>query len=597
MALFFFRPIFKSAKLKLQKPLTADIVGVPLPDIDSSEALEKAREAAELSEQLAQQAKDAANLAETCAESAAEFSAQVLTEAEKAVPYISVSTIETEYAKGNATEANSTIIEKVLVAEILLLEGENSLYKNLKTGLWAALNNANQAVRATYAATSPANAQIEARKASDEVRQFDTHFPLINVSRYNREAFMWDLENKAKDVNTTIQEQIRTATSHFDEAQNANQRAAGELSSAESILADAENKLALAEEQRAIASSAVEEAKTQVLIAQLALEASDNDAAVEIYVQSAIDALENAEKFADEAQTNVANAEVEVEIAKQHLELIEDALVDAEKATTDAENILSAAGLNLNAQSELVSNFSAGIPVIIAEMSQEIVNLTTEISSARNSAFRAQEHAAAMALETTQTTSTSTVPQLEFENGDTTTTTTTTTTVPPSAAPGPTGFRVDHTYLLTAVNVSWEASLTTTDSGVSSLEVWTVESPSSCSATSKCPVSTFVVNTAGFFIIDGMTQGQGMWKNYLAFNYLSPGSNVLPKILPFCCKSGGGGGGGNLPMGVNWCKSVGVFCSEAVKWCKSWAALGGFFKKMQLKTLTSFWAALGFQRG
>ena len=509
MALFFFRPIFKSAKLKLQKSLTADIVGVPLPDIDSSEALEKAREAAELSEQLAQQAEDAANLAETCAESAAEFSAQVLTEAEKAVPYISVSTIETEYAKGNATEANSTIIEKVLVAEILLLEGENSLYKNLKTGLWAALNNANQAVRATYAATSPASAQIEANKTSDAVRQFDTNFPLINASRNSREAFMWDLENKANDLNTGIQEKITTAAFHFDAAQNANQKAARELSFAESILADAENKLSLAEEQRALASSAVEEAKVQVLIAQIALEASDNDAAVEIYVQSAIDALENAEKFADEAQISVANAETEVEVAKQNLELIKDALVDAEKATTEAEIILSAARLNLDAQSELVSNFSAGIPVIIAEMSQEIVNLTTEISSARNSAIQAQEHAAAMALETTQTTSTSTVPQLESENGDTTTTTTT-TTVPPSAAPGPTGFRVDHTYLLTAVNVSWEASLTTTDSGVSSLEVWTVESPSSCSATSKCPVSTFVVNTAGFFIIDGMTQGQGM---------------------------------------------------------------------------------------
>ena len=25
--------------------------------------------------------------------------------------------------------------------------------------------------------------------------------------------------------------------------------------------------------------------------------------------------------------------------------------------------------------------------------------------------------------------------------------------------------------------------------------------------------------------------------------------------------------------------------------------MGGFFKKMQRKTLTSFWAALGFQRG
>ena len=33
------------------------------------------------------------------------------------------------------------------------------------------------------------------------------------------------------------------------------------------------------------------------------------------------------------------------------------------------------------------------------------------------------------------------------------------------------------------------------------------------------------------------------------------------------------------------------------KWCKSGAAMGGFFKKRQLKTLTSLWAALGFQRG
>ena len=36
-----------------------------------------------------------------------------------------------------------------------------------------------------------------------------------------------------------------------------------------------------------------------------------------------------------------------------------------------------------------------------------------------------------------------------------------------------------------------------------------------------------------------------------------PGSDVLPKNLPF------------------FCKSVGVICSEGVKWCKSWAAMGG----------------------
>ena len=53
----------------------------------------------------------------------------------------------------------------------------------------------------------------------------------------------------------------------------------------------------------------------------------------------------------------------------------------------------------------------------------------------------------------------------------------------------------------------------------------------------------------------------------------SPESNVLPKILPFCCKSGG-----NLSMGVNWCKSMRVICSEGVKWCKSWAAMGGLLR-------------------
>ena len=73
-----------------------------------------------------------------------------------------------------------------------------------------------------------------------------------------------------------------------------------------------------------------------------------------------------------------------------------------------------------------------------------------------------------------------------------------------------------------------------------------------------------------------------------------PGSNVLPKILPFWCKNGG-----NLSMGVNWCKSVGVICSEGVKWCKSWAAMGGVFRNypppwLKLPSKSGLqWAAMG----
>ena len=61
----------------------------------------------------------------------------------------------------------------------------------------------------------------------------------------------------------------------------------------------------------------------------------------------------------------------------------------------------------------------------------------------------------------------------------------------------------------------------------------------------------------------------------LCWRFKLRGSNVLPKILPFLCKNGGGG---NLSMGVNWYKSVGVVCSEGVKWCKSWAAMGGLLR-------------------
>ena len=42
---------------------------------------------------------------------------------------------------------------------------------------------------------------------------------------------------------------------------------------------------------------------------------------------------------------------------------------------------------------------------------------------------------------------------------------------------------------------------------------------------------------------------------------------------------------------------VRVGLPRGVKWCKSGAAIGGFFRKTQLKTLTYFWAALGFQGG
>ena len=57
-------------------------------------------------------------------------------------------------------------------------------------------------------------------------------------------------------------------------------------------------------------------------------------------------------------------------------------------------------------------------------------------------------------------------------------------------------------------------------------------------------------------------------------------------------------GGGNLSMGVNWCKSVGVICSEGVKWCKSWDAMGGLFRiyppwlKLPCKSGLQ-WAAMG----
>ena len=88
-------------------------------------------------------------------------------------------------------------------------------------------------------------------------------------------------------------------------------------------------------------------------------------------------------------------------------------------------------------------------------------------------------------------------------------------------------------------------------------------------------------------------------KNTVYFPSLDtlPGSNVLPKILPFWCKNGGV----ICLWGVNWCKSVGVICSEGVKWCRSglqWAAMGGLLRnyppwlKLPWKSGLQ-WAAMG----
>ena len=492
-----FRPIFNSVKLKLQSPLTADIIGSPLPEIDSSEALEKAREAAELTQELTKKSEDAANLAESYADNAADFSAECVTEAQKAETYISVSEVANHYARENATEANSTLIVDVLATELELFAIEESNCDALVRALSGFLNNTNDSVQAVIEATSYATAQEEANKANFAAGEAENLLPDLIASLANKERMLWDLESKAKDVNTGIRDQITTATSHFYEAQNANQKAAGELSSAESVLADAENKLSLAEEQRALASSAVEEAKTQVIIAQLALEASDNDAAVEIYVQSGKDALENAEKFADEAQTNVANAETEVEVAKQKLESIKDALVNAEKATTEIEGILSAAGLNLNTETERLNNFSSSLPIAIDDMNESKLKMEAAVISARNSANQALLDAAAMAAPTTQDTSSARV--INFVSS--------TSTMP--ATSGPTEFRVEYTYLLTTVNVTWGPSLTMFDPFAMSLEIWTDAGPSSCPPEGRCLVTTFTANEAGFFIIGGMIPGQG----------------------------------------------------------------------------------------
>ena len=89
----------------------------------------------------------------------------------------------------------------------------------------------------------------------------------------------------------------------------------------------------------------------------------------------------------------------------------------------------------------------------------------------------------------------------------------------------------------------------------------------------------------------------GTEKSKLPLDMLAPpGSNVLPKILPFWCKSGGGGV--ICLWGVNWCKSVGVICSEGVKWCKSWDAMRGLLRnyppwlKLPCKSGLQ-WAAMG----
>ena len=82
---------------------------------------------------------------------------------------------------------------------------------------------------------------------------------------------------------------------------------------------------------------------------------------------------------------------------------------------------------------------------------------------------------------------------------------------------------------------------------------------------------------------------------FSAHDFVKPGSNVLPKILPFWCKSGGGS---ICLLGVNWCKSMGVIYSEGVKWCKSWVAMGGLLRnyapwlKVPCKSGLQ-WAAMG----
>ena len=52
-----------------------------------------------------------------------------------------------------------------------------------------------------------------------------------------------------------------------------------------------------------------------------------------------------------------------------------------------------------------------------------------------------------------------------------------------------------------------------------------------------------------------------------------------------------------LSRNIHWNMSTTRVKFFRPKWRKSGAAMGGFFRKMQLKTLTSFWDALGFQRG
>ena len=483
---YIFRPVFRSVKLQLQRPLSAQIIGIPLPEFDSSEALEKAREAAELAEEFAQESKDSAHFAETYALRSADFSAEAVIKGHSVEPHITASSTETQKAQDHATVATTTKILVLLGSEIATCEAEKNICMGKVNETRDFISETEQAARDTNSATTPVIARYEANKATVAAGKAEDLLPDVTSCLSDVIEMLSDLETNAENVVLQIESDVTNANVALEKARQENQIALAECMTAEAILTEARGQFSQAEIELSKAEKAVQDIKLQVKITEVALELSDNDPEVKDAVEIAKLALEVAEKFADDAKTSVEKAETELENAQQILDAKKELIDDGAETTKGTETFIDAATSNLESEQEYFDN--EALPFInkgISDFTNLKKRIENEVEGARNLADTAQEFADEM------------------------TTPVTPSMVVTGPQPGPVDFRVDYTYLLTSVNVTWGASLGWFDPSKTSLEIWTETGPSSCPPDSKCSVTSFALDTPGYYVIEDMNPGQG----------------------------------------------------------------------------------------